>query len=1323
MTTLIPTSQPTGVEAYEDMFKEITRKLYGDESGHGLYPHNTQVAQVAQLASGAPAAPEGGERSFTTLVSDRSTAQIDYENNITTVTIQQQQQQGGQQQQQQQQQSGGGFKSEEHLTTAFGLAALMQNGFPPPGAILNPVNFPVGATLKPSTNIAIATTDDRWQQQTQQSQPQDQQQQQSVGGQEQTWTPNGKQSSSASYSQKTFKKPKIEPQDGSPTGAGVSTLNIPQTGSDKNKANFGSAAVGAATGKRYSCTSCPYTTDRRDLFTRHENIHKEEKPFHCYACLKQFNRADHVKKHFLRMHRDMEYEITKTRKSVGSKNNYYTNVPVSSAASTVPVSATVTQSLVSQPATIIQQTSNTLNIPTATFPTQITIPTHHTPAIEHNTVSHDITTLNGVVHHVTQQHQQQQQQQAVQPPQPQPPHQPTQIILSAPPIVTIKQEKGGAITTTTTTAAAVAAATAIVQNTQPRDIVDEIPSVDDKSLVKKLKGEKRFSCCYCPWTGADNWGLKRHLNTHTKPFVCMLCDYKAARSERLATHVFKVHNKKACNKCTYFAEDQDQLNTHLLEAHPHDASKPQPKTTTVVISANNVNSGNNVVGSITQNTSTPVVVTATAPTLIPPTSSSITVGTGNVLRNLGNTFVTNTNIPGSVSGNSSFGTTANTNIYHTITTSATTGNILTNSNASNLIDTINAHLAQQQQQQQQQTVVTNNVTSGVSGGGGGTIIINPGNGIGGGVTQVISNGQQHHLHQQSQQQQQQQQTQPSSQHHQSSQSQSQPQQPQQQQTTHHWIAKVNRKRGAELLYSYLEADGSDSEDYARLLNMQAIGRNKASVTQDFHNAGGGNQHLFSNSHGGSINSSRTNKLSLLVAASSSSASCSPTGSPSPPPTMVLPADCYTTASQKHQKLPIANGMAMANLTEEHLSLLQLLATAAVAQQHLQQQQQQLQQQQLKATPTSISTSPPANHPHHQQQQQPNHHHYHQNSTNNATSDNGSKRRRKSSSRNDKENLVQRHPAIVGKVIDLTTSANNGTTTGPAADNGIERNNNIHNGSSNNNNSSINNKNINEAIFDRVYKKPYNMFLTSAFCKPTSIVEKEKATPAAAVPKDENFSLSEFLRNHKEVSISTLAEVRHAKASRGVAIADEDDVIFVKEEKRIGRKQQQPRRTNPELKASPLVIAKPSADRQQIGDIRDKHMIRLISRKLCCRICQNQQRLEHMDNCHYHSKTSLILHHRWRHGSRPTTWERCKMCQANFDRRYKLLLHQRLHHSRRQHMLTAKKSVKSSKSKKALVPPAGSKRKAAASSKKQQRKRKPKGRSGGGKCSSGKRRNK
>jgi len=67
--------------------------------------------------------------------------------------------------------------------------------------------------------------------------------------------------------------------------------------------------------KRYSCSYCPYATDRRDLFTRHENIHKDEKPFHCYVCRKQFNRADHVKKHFLRMHRDHPYDINKIRRS------------------------------------------------------------------------------------------------------------------------------------------------------------------------------------------------------------------------------------------------------------------------------------------------------------------------------------------------------------------------------------------------------------------------------------------------------------------------------------------------------------------------------------------------------------------------------------------------------------------------------------------------------------------------------------------------------------------------------------------------------------------------------------------------------------------------------------------------------------------------------------------------------------------------------------------------------------------------------------------------------------------------------------------------
>lgn len=88
------------------------------------------------------------------------------------------------------------------------------------------------------------------------------------------------------------------------------------TSSNANQTSNGNNNAQSGIQKRYSCSNCPYSTDRRDLFTRHENIHKEDKPFHCYVCLKQFNRADHVKKHFLRMHRGLNYDIVRTKRSV-----------------------------------------------------------------------------------------------------------------------------------------------------------------------------------------------------------------------------------------------------------------------------------------------------------------------------------------------------------------------------------------------------------------------------------------------------------------------------------------------------------------------------------------------------------------------------------------------------------------------------------------------------------------------------------------------------------------------------------------------------------------------------------------------------------------------------------------------------------------------------------------------------------------------------------------------------------------------------------------------------------------------------------------------
>ncbi|XP_011872496.1 PREDICTED: uncharacterized protein LOC105564609 isoform X3 [Vollenhovia emeryi] len=103
---------------------------------------------------------------------------------------------------------------------------------------------------------------------------------------------------------------------------------------------------------------------------------------------------------------------------------------------------------------------------------------------------------------------------------------------------------------------------------------------NSKSHLKggsKSTQERRYSCGFCPWTGVDNWCLKRHLNTHTKPYACSLCEYKAARSERLTTHVLKVHNRRQCSRCSFLGEDTEQLQMH--QVHAHRASMPSTTTT------------------------------------------------------------------------------------------------------------------------------------------------------------------------------------------------------------------------------------------------------------------------------------------------------------------------------------------------------------------------------------------------------------------------------------------------------------------------------------------------------------------------------------------------------------------------------------------------------------------------------------------------------------------------------------------------------------------------------------------------------------------------
>lgn len=152
-------------------------------------------------------------------------------------------------------------------------------------------------------------------------------------------------------------------------------------------------------------------------------------------------------------------------------------------------------------------------------------------------------------------------------------------------------------------------------------------------------------------------------------------------------------------------------------------------------------------------------------------------------------------------------------------------------------------------------------------------------------------------------------------------------------------------------------------------------------------------------------------------------------------------------------------------------------------------------------------------------------------------------------------------------------------------------------------------------------------------------DKRQKVQPQLTPRNEKsndkYSLPAFLTNNKEITVIMEPKLHDRDQS----------------EIRKNRKQLKPKKIEKVidmLKAS----AKTDSARNVMSDLRDKHMVCLVTRKRFCLSCRNKS----SDANSFFSKTSLLLHNLWRHSS--AKFE-CHHCQLRFSKIYKLKLHKKL----------------------------------------------------------------
>lgn len=166
------------------------------------------------------------------------------------------------------------------------------------------------------------------------------------------------------------------------------------------------------------------------------------------------------------------------------------------------------------------------------------------------------------------------------------------------------------------------------------------------------------------------------------------------------------------------------------------------------------------------------------------------------------------------------------------------------------------------------------------------------------------------------------------------------------------------------------------------------------------------------------------------------------------------------------------------------------------------------------------------------------------------------------------------------------------------------------------------------------------------------------------PINNDFTLPAFLRNNKEITVIMDPKNRSKMNNNHNNIVDDSQC----NETRKNRKQLKPKKIEKDIgpEQEPLNNNHQSSPIDQengkendcknsingINNLRDKHMLKLVTKKKCCYLCRNKS----IDANSYYSKESLLLHNIWRH--KPKKLE-CHRCEMKFNKMYKLKLHKTL----------------------------------------------------------------